>query len=81
MQMCIRDRYITLREAVPRDAVGRKLGDIQTLAAVDGEGRVVDTCGVTLSFSALARLEERLPAVSYTHLEDDIYKSIEKALR
>lgn len=53
--------YITLREAVPRDAVGRKLGDIQTLAAVDGEGRVVDTCGVTLSFSALARLEERLP--------------------
>lgn len=41
--------YITLREAVPRDAVGRKLGDIQTLAAVDGEGRVVDTCGVTLS--------------------------------
>ena len=53
--------YITLREAVPRDAVGRKLGDIQTLAAVDGEGRVVDTCGVTLSLSALARLEERLP--------------------
>ena len=53
--------YITLREAGPRDAVGRKLGDIQTLAAVDGEGRVVDTCGVTLSFSALARLEERLP--------------------
>ena len=53
--------YITLREAVPRDAVGRKLGDIQTLAAVDGEGRVVDTCGVTLSFSALTRLEERLP--------------------
>ena len=53
--------YITLREAVPRDAVGRKLGDIQTLAAVDGEGRAVDTCGVTLSFSALARLEERLP--------------------
>ena len=50
--------YIPLREAVPRDAVGRKLGDIQTLAAVDGEGRVVDTCGVTLSFSALARLEE-----------------------
>lgn len=46
---------------MPRDAVGRKLGDIQTLAAVDGEGRVVDTCGVTLSFSALARLEERLP--------------------
>lgn len=43
--------YITLREAVPRDAVGRKLGDIQTLAAVDGEGRVVDSCGVTLSFS------------------------------
>ena len=30
--------YITLREAVPRDAVGRKLGDIQTLAAVDGKG-------------------------------------------
>ena len=53
--------YITLREAVPRDAVGRKLGDIQTLAAVDGEGRVVDTCGVALSLSALARLEERLP--------------------
>ena len=51
---------------------------------LDGEGRVVDTCGVTLSFSALARLEERLPeggrtvqvlnvwAVSYTHL--DVYK-------
>ena len=56
--------YITLREAVPRDAVGRKLGDIQTLAAVDGEGRVVDTCGVTLSFSALARLEERLPGTT-----------------
>ena len=66
--------YITLREAVPRDAVGRKLGDIQTLAAVDGEGRVVDTCGVTLSFSALARLEERLPEGGRTVMVDGTFR-------
>lgn len=59
--------YITLREAVPRDAVGRKLGDIQTLAAVyalegtdSGSAVAVEVDGALLR----AEAERRAPGAS-----------------